>query len=42
MRFTRGAVRLRNDDQWRREMPRRDVSVVTALTAPLLKRYGYF
>jgi hypothetical protein len=42
MRFTRGAVHLRNDDRWRRQMRRRDVVVVTALTGPLLKRYGYF
>lgn len=41
MRFTRGNVQLRTDDRWRREMRRRDVAAVTALTGPLLKRYGY-
>lgn len=41
MRFTRGTVQLRADDRWRREMRRRDVAAVTALTGPLLKRYGY-
>jgi hypothetical protein len=41
MRFTRGDVLLRNDDRWRREMYRRDALVVTTLTWPLLRRYGY-
>lgn len=41
MRFTRGPVQLRNDDRWRRELSRRDALVVTSLTWPLLRRYGY-
>jgi hypothetical protein len=32
---------LRVDDAWRSEMTRRDKTVVTALTAPLLTAFGY-
>lgn len=41
MRFTRGPIRLRSDDRWRRQMNRRDVFTVSAVTWPLLRRYGY-
>jgi hypothetical protein len=41
MRFTTGPVRLRLDEAWRRELPARDRRLATALTAPLLLRYGY-
>jgi hypothetical protein len=41
MRFRVGRVPLRVDDQWRRRLPARDRRTVTALTWPLLKRYGY-
>ena len=41
MRFTRGTVQLRSDDRWRRQMTARDARLVTALTWPLLRRYGY-
>jgi hypothetical protein len=41
MRFTRGPIELRSDDRWRRQMSRRDVVTVSALTWPLLRRYGY-
>ncbi|MGI8879710.1 MAG: sulfotransferase [Jatrophihabitans sp.] len=41
MRFRTGSLRLRQDDAWRREFPSSDVRLVTALTAPLMMRYGY-
>jgi hypothetical protein len=41
MRFDRGALRLRLDDEWQSHMRWRDRVVVTALTSPLLSRYGY-
>lgn len=41
IRFDRRPLRLRLDDQWRRELPARDRRVVTGLTAALLRRYGY-
>lgn len=41
MRFTQGPIRLRTDDRWRQQMSRRDVATVSALTWPLLRRYGY-
>lgn len=40
-RFETGAVELKRDDRWRREMTFRDRNLVTALTLPLLPRYGY-
>jgi len=40
-RFATGVVRLRVDDQWRRELPWRARAVTTVLTAPLLRTYGY-
>jgi hypothetical protein len=41
MRFRVGTVAIRVDDQWRRDLPVGDRRTVTALTWPLLKRYGY-
>lgn len=40
-RFDTGAVKLRQDDEWRHKMRPRDRKVVTALTVPLLKHYSY-
>jgi hypothetical protein len=40
-RFTRGPVELRADVEWMSAMARRDRMLTTALTAPLLRRYGY-
>ena len=40
-RFETGAVELRHDREWREKMEPRDRTLVTALTFPLLKRYGY-
>jgi hypothetical protein len=41
MRFARGELELRLDDGWRRAMRPLDRRLTTALTAPLLKAYGY-
>jgi Sulfotransferase family len=41
MRFRTGNVPVKLDDQWRRDMPRRDRRVVTFLAWPLLRAYGY-
>ena len=40
-RLRTGPVRLREDDEWRSAMAAADRAVVTALTWPLLLRYGY-
>ncbi len=40
-RFETGAVELRQDRAWISEMSPRDKALVTALTTPLLQRYGY-
>jgi hypothetical protein len=40
-RFETGAVELRNDREWISTMSPRDRALVTALTLPLLKHYGY-
>lgn len=40
-RFSTGALELRRDDRWATEMPATDRAVVTALTLPLLRAYGY-
>ncbi|SDZ24640.1 Sulfotransferase family protein [Micromonospora pattaloongensis] len=36
-----GAVAITDDAEWRRALSRRAYAVVTALTAPLLRRFGY-
>jgi len=41
MRFTVGPVPLRRDDAWRTSLEAGQRRLVTALTAPLLGRYGY-
>jgi hypothetical protein len=41
MRFQTGPLRLRRDDAWRRELDARSRRIVTAVSAPLLARYGY-
>jgi hypothetical protein len=41
MRMDRGPIELRLDDQWRTSMGRKHRSMVTLLTKPLLRRYGY-
>ena len=41
IRFRRGSVPIRVDDAWLAGMTARERLLVTALTAPLLKRYGY-
>lgn len=40
-RFDTGSVELRRDDRWKKQMTAKDRNTVTALTAPLLFRYGY-
>lgn len=40
-RFRTGVVDLRLDDEWRRAMRPTERRLVTALTWPLLRRYGY-
>jgi hypothetical protein len=41
MRFATGKVPIKGDDRWREAMPGRQRRTVTALTLPLLGRYGY-
>lgn len=41
MRFTTGRITIRSDERWRTGMPAGDRNTVTALTLPLLARYGY-
>jgi hypothetical protein len=41
MRFRTGRVDIRRDEEWRSAMPAGHRRLVTALTAPLLARYGY-
>ncbi len=41
MRFSAGKTPLRLDEQWRTELPGGDRRLVTMLTAPMLRRYGY-
>jgi hypothetical protein len=41
MRFVTGEIALRSDEAWRHQQPRSQRRLVTALTAPLLYRYGY-
>lgn len=40
-RFEQGRVEFRADDEWVANIPGRDALLVTALTAPLVARYGY-
>lgn len=41
MRFRTGLVELRRDDEWQERMPPARRRLVTAMTWPLLVRYGY-
>ncbi|MFI6296064.1 hypothetical protein ACIBEJ_31025 [Nonomuraea sp. NPDC050790] len=41
MRFTVGPISLARDDTWQTGLPPRHRHLVTALTAPLMHRYGY-
>ena len=41
MRFARGRISLRPDQEWLEKMPARERGVVSILTAPLLFHYGY-
>lgn len=41
MRFERGPVILRPDDEWRQALPDRDRRVVEAITWPLRRMHGY-
>jgi hypothetical protein len=40
-RFQQGKITLWADTEWRDKLHRRDRALVTALTWPLLLRYGY-
>lgn len=40
-RFHAGEVELSSDDRWKAGLSRRDRLVVTAVAAPLMRRYGY-
>jgi len=40
-RFRTGNIVLRPDEEWKAEMSGADKNIVTALTAPLLLKYGY-
>jgi hypothetical protein len=40
-RFRQGQIELRHDDEWRHKMPRSQKVLVTMLTLPLLRKYGY-
>ena len=41
-RFVRGEIEIRADQEWREKMSARNRLVVTAMTWPLLLRYGYW
>jgi hypothetical protein len=41
MRSQAGWLQMRVDDEWRRRLPPRQRAAVTAITWPLLRRYGY-
>jgi hypothetical protein len=41
MRFATGTTMIRGDDRWRTAMPSSQRRAVTAITLPLLARYGY-
>ncbi len=41
MRFDRGPVMVKADTEWQQGLARGDAMLVTAITAPLLARYGY-
>lgn len=41
MRFATGEIKICRDDTWQKALPSLDRAVVSALTLPLLARYGY-
>lgn len=41
-RSDRGAIKIKLDDEWKRKIDKGDRRTVTALTFPLLIKYGYF
>lgn len=41
VRFVSGEITLRADETWREKMPPRDRRLVTAITLPLMVRYGW-
>jgi len=41
MRFSNGRIALRIDEQWRTSMPPAQRAVVSTITWPLMRRYGY-
>ncbi|HYU86708.1 MAG TPA: sulfotransferase [Kribbellaceae bacterium] len=41
VRFTKGSLALKVDDEWRSRLPAADRRVVTSLTLPMLFAYGY-
>lgn len=41
MRLTRGPITIKADEDWRAALPPRDGRTVSAITAPLLRRYLY-
>ena len=41
MRFQTGLTTLRQDDEWRTSMPARDRRLVTAMSYPMLRYFGY-
>ncbi|MCA9470425.1 MAG: sulfotransferase [Nitrospirales bacterium] len=41
MRFQKGKVQLAPDEEWKQKMPKVKKAMVTAMTYPLLARYGY-
>jgi hypothetical protein len=40
-RFDTGSIALKLDDEWRKRMSMRGKAMCTAITYPLLKKYGY-
>ncbi|MBI2708374.1 MAG: sulfotransferase [Actinobacteria bacterium] len=40
-RHRSGLVEVRSDERWRAEMPASEKRLVTAITGPMLRRYGY-
>jgi hypothetical protein len=41
MRFRTGPITIRRDDEWRLRLPSGSRILTSALTFPLLARYGY-
>ena len=40
-RFKDGPIEIRRDDRWKTDQPRGQRAIVSLLTWPLLRRYGY-